>query len=291
MAARHLTLAALLALLALAAPASAQPARDLAIGITQYPATWHPNIEPMAAKGYVEGFALQPLTAHDADWKLTCLLCETLPTLENGLAVRETTPDGKPGIRLTYRLRPGAAWADGRPVSAEDLRFAWEAGRNGATGFGPAEFYRRAYALEVVDARTVVLHLDKVTFDFAAMGDFQPLPAHLDRERWLADPRGYRSRTAYDTETTNPGLWNGPYRIATVTPGSTGNYGANAAFFINHALPTYANRVIKLNRLRGPTVVGYMFGGIYSTVSNTSSNTFQATGASNQVFQITMTRT
>jgi hypothetical protein len=38
-------------------------------------------------------------------------------------------------------------------------------------------------------------------------------------------------------------------------------------------------------------VVGYMFGGIYSTVSNTSSNTFRATGASNQVFQITMTPT
>ena len=76
--------------------------------------------------------------------------------------------------------------------------------------------------------------------------------------------------------------------IPAVTPGSTGNYGANAAFFINHALPTYANRVIKLNRLRGPTVVGYMFGGIYSTVSNTSGNTFRATGASNQVFQITL---
>jgi hypothetical protein len=79
--------------------------------------------------------------------------------------------------------------------------------------------------------------------------------------------------------------------IPAVTPGSTGNYGANAAFFMNQALPTLGNGVIALNRLRGPTVVGYMFGGIYSTVSNTSSNTFQATGASNQVFQITMTRT
>jgi peptide/nickel transport system substrate-binding protein len=212
---------ALFALLALATPANAQPARDLTIGITQYPATWHPNIEPMAAKTYVEGFALQPLTAYDADWHLTCLLCETLPTLENGLAVRETTPDGKPGIRLTYRLRDGAAWADGRPVTSDDLRFAWEAGRNSETGFGPAEFYRSSYALEIIDARTVVLHQDKVTYDFAAMGEFQPLPAHLDRERWRADPRGYRSRTAYDTETTNPGLWNGPYRIAAVTPGST----------------------------------------------------------------------
>jgi hypothetical protein len=34
-----------------------------------------------------------------------------------------------------------------------------------------------------------------------------------------------------------------------------------------------------------------MFAEIYSTMSNTSSNTFRATGASNQVFQITMTPT
>jgi hypothetical protein len=60
---------------------------------------------------------------------------------------------------------------------------------------------------------------------------------------------------------------------------------------MNQAVPTFSNRVIKLNRLRGPTVAGYMFGGIYSTVSNTTSNTFRATGASNQVFQITLTPT
>jgi hypothetical protein len=77
--------------------------------------------------------------------------------------------------------------------------------------------------------------------------------------------------------------------IAAVTPGSTGNYGANAAFFMNQAVPAASNGVMKLNRLRGPTVVGYMFGGNYSTMSITSGSTFRATGASNQVFQITLT--
>ncbi len=209
-----------LVLLALATPAVAQPRDTLTIGVTQYPATWHPNLEPMVAKSYVEGFTLRPLTAYDPEWRLGCLLCETLPTLENGLAVRETTPDGKAGLRLTYTLREGARWADGRPVTAEDLRFAWEAGRNRETGFGPAEFYRSAYELVVVDQRTIILRLDKVTFDFASMGQFVPLPAHLERERWQADPRGYRTRTAYDTESTNPGLWNGPYRVVATTPGA-----------------------------------------------------------------------
>jgi len=209
----------LLALLPLAAAAQA-PRDSLTIGIIQYPSTFHPNIEAMVAKSYVLGFARRPLTAYDADWRLACLSCETLPTLENGLAQRETTPEGKPGLRVTYRLREGLRWGDGTPVSAEDLLFAWAAGREFATGFGPAEFYRSAYELIVEDPRTITLRLDKITFDFASMGDFQPLPAHVERARWQADPRTYRTRTAYDTETTNPALWNGPYRITATQPGA-----------------------------------------------------------------------
>ena len=219
MAARFLPTVA--AALALAAPALAQPQREtLTIGITQFPSTFHPNIDNMAAKSYVLGFARRPVTAYGVDWQLMCLLCETLPTLENGLAARETTAEGKPGLRVTYRLRADARWGDGTPVSAADLRFAWEAGRNAETGFGGAEFYRSAYELIVEDARTVTLRFDKVTFDFASLGDFQPLPAHVERARWEQEPRTYRQRTAYDTETANPALWSGPYRVTAVQPGA-----------------------------------------------------------------------
>lgn len=217
-------------LLAVASPAAAQPRDTLTIGITQYPSTFHPNIENMAAKSYVLGFARRPLTAYGPDWQLGCLFCETLPTLENGLAERETTADGKPGMRVTYRLREGLRWGDGTPVSSDDLRFAWEAGRDPATGFGPAEFYRSAYELIVVDPRTVTLRFDRVTFEYNSMGDFQPLPAHIERARWQADPRAYRTRTAYDTETTNPGLWNGPWRITGVQPGASVTLDRNEAW-------------------------------------------------------------
>ncbi len=210
----------LLAALA-AAPALAQPARDsLTIGIMQYPATFHPNIEAMAAKSYIGGFTRRPLTARDPDWALACLGCETVPTLENGLAVREQTPDGRPGIRVTWRLREGWRWADGQPVTAEDLLFAWQAGRDFSTGFGGAEFYRQAYEAIVTDPRSITLRFDRVTFEYGSAGDFVPLPSHLERAIWQADPRAYRTRTLYETQTTNPGLWNGPYRVAAVTPGS-----------------------------------------------------------------------
>ncbi|WP_338144517.1 peptide ABC transporter substrate-binding protein [Neoroseomonas marina] len=231
------------AVLALATPAAAQQRDSLTIGITQYPSTFHPNIENMAAKSYVLGFARRPLTAYGADWRLACLTCETVPTLENGLAVRETTPDGKPGIRVTYRLREGLRWGDGTPVSAEDLRFAWEAGRDAATGFGPAEYYRSAYELIVEDPRTVTIRFDRVTFEYASAGDFQPLPAHIERARWQADPRAYRTRTAYDTETTNPALWNGPFRITAVQPGASVTLERNPAW--NGAAPQFRRITIR----------------------------------------------
>ncbi|NKC33798.1 peptide ABC transporter substrate-binding protein [Falsiroseomonas selenitidurans] len=220
MATLRLTLGLLLAV-PIGVPAAAQPAREsLSIGITQYPATFHPNFEAMAAKSYIAGFTRRPLTARDPDWNLACLGCTTVPSLENGLAVRETTADGKAGLRVTWQLREGWAWADGTPVTAEDLLFAWQAGRDFETGFGGAEFYRHAYEAIVEDPRRITLRFDRVTFDYAASGDWVPLPARLERPRWEADRRAYRTRSAYETETANPALWNGPYRVGAVAPGS-----------------------------------------------------------------------
>jgi peptide/nickel transport system substrate-binding protein len=205
----------------LALPAAAQARDQLTIGLTQYPSTLHPSIETMAAKSYVHGFTLRPITTYDADWQLTCMLCTHLPTIENGDAVRETAPNGNPGIRVTYRLREDARWGDGTPITADDIVFAWEAGREPATGMGPAELYRSLHRIVVVDPRTVTLHFDRLTFQYNAINDLRPLPAHLDRAIWQEDPRAYRTRTLYDRDPTRPGLWSGPYRIAALTTGAS----------------------------------------------------------------------
>ncbi len=242
----HRLLGSLLACAAVTLPALAQQpaARDqLTIGITQYPSTLHPNIDAMAAKSYVLGFARRPLTSYDQDWSLACLGCDTVPTLENGMAVRETTPDGRPGIRVTWRLREGWRWGDGTPVTAEDALFAWQAGRDFATGFGGSEFYRSAYEAIVVDARTIALRFDRVTFDFAATGSWEPLPAHIERARWEQEPRSYRSRSAYETEPANPGLWNGPYRISAVQPGAGITLERNTAW--NGAAPAFRRIAVR----------------------------------------------
>ncbi|MGH6995421.1 MAG: peptide ABC transporter substrate-binding protein, partial [Stellaceae bacterium] len=95
----------LLVILCLLLPAAAQSAEradELAIGISQFPATLNPLIDPMVAKSYVLGMVRRPLTVYDANWQLVCMLCETLPSFANGLAQKIALPGGKTGVRLTY---------------------------------------------------------------------------------------------------------------------------------------------------------------------------------------------
>jgi peptide/nickel transport system substrate-binding protein len=202
-----------------AAAAPARPQDALAIGITQFPSTLNPLIDPMMAKVYVLGMVRRPLTTYDAHWKLVCMLCVELPSFENGLARKLELGNGKTGIAITYRIRPDARWGDGVPITTEDVRFSYEVGKNPQTGVADAELYRRIIKLEVVDSKTFTLELDRLTFDYAAMNDFEILPAHLERQAF-ADPAQYRFRTLYDSDPTKPGLYMGPYRIAEVSPGS-----------------------------------------------------------------------
>jgi len=206
--------------LSLAASWGARAKDVLTIGITQFPANFHPAIESMLAKSYVLALARRPITAYDASWTLVCMLCTALPTIENGLARRERTAKGGEGVAVTFTLRPDAFWADGVPVSTADIVFSWEVGRHPQSGIAAAEIYRRIVAIDVRDAKTFTLHFDRLTYDYNAMGDFQPLPAHIERRVFEQAPADYRNRTVYDRDTANPGLWNGPYRVVEVVQGS-----------------------------------------------------------------------
>ena len=202
-------------------PGEGRAAKDeLVIGITQFPSTLHPNIDSMAAKSYVLAMAQRPFTAYDPEWQLICMLCTELPTIENGLARIEQEDDGSDGIALTYTIRPDATWGDGTPVTTDDVLFTYEVGAHPQSGVSNAELYRRITAIEVVDDKTFVMHVDRVTFEYNAINDFRVLPAHLERPVFEQDPVGYRNRTIFDTDPVNPGLYFGPYRIAEVSSGA-----------------------------------------------------------------------
>lgn len=213
-------LLSMIAVLVLAGSVKAQGARDqLTIGITQFPSSFHPNIDSMLAKTYILALTRRPFTTYDKDWKLVCMLCVKLPTIGNGLAVPEKTPEGKQGIAVTYTIRSDANWGDGQPVSTKDVVFTWKVGRHKKSGVGNMEFYRSLYKIDVKDSKTFTLHFDKLTFEYNAINGFELIPAHLD-ELNFSDPVAYKNRTAFDTDTTNEGLFFGPYLISEVASGA-----------------------------------------------------------------------
>jgi peptide/nickel transport system substrate-binding protein len=213
---------ALIILLCLLFPAAVQAAEradELSIGIIQFPSTLNPLIDPMLAKQYVLAMARRPLTTYDANWNLVCMLCETLPSFENGLARKLSLSGGKTGVRLTFTLKLGLRWADGAPVTTSDVIFSWQVGRDPLTGVAEGELYHRIIAITAKDARTFTVDMDRLTYDYAALNDLEILPEHVERAAF-ADPAQYRFRSNYDTNPSNPGLYDGPYRITKVAPGS-----------------------------------------------------------------------
>jgi peptide/nickel transport system substrate-binding protein len=211
----------ILALCTLAAPASAKD--ELVLGMTQTPGTWNPLISSMLAKSLISNMTARPLTAYDANSKLVCLVCTELPTIENGKARVIDLPDdgkggGKKGMEVEVEMRD-MKWGDGVPVTAKDVAFTLEVGKHPLSGVASSESYKRILKLDIKDDRHFTMTIDRVTFDYNSLS-LSLVPAHIEKPIFDANPAEYRNKTAYDTDSTNPGLAFGPYRIVEVVPGS-----------------------------------------------------------------------
>ena len=86
-------------------------------------------------------------------------------------------------------------------------------------------------------------------------------------------------------------LMSGEYPVIPSTGSNAGNpllFGAGAHFFAADGLPVYAHGVVDLDQLGiAPRVIGYIAGGIMSTLPNT--NTQSDSAASPYIFQVTLT--
>ncbi len=206
-------------LLSIISFSTATHAKDtLVIGMTQFPASFHPNFESMLAKYYALNLTMRPFTTYDANWDLVCMLCTSLPTIENGGAVVTDLGEGKKGISVTYSIHPEATWGDGTPVTTRDVEYTIEIGKNPESGIIGAEVYRRILSVDAIDDKTFTLHMDRVEFKYNELGLYL-IPEHIDRTAF-AEPSQYRHRNSYDTDTYNPGLYFGPYRIVNAVLGS-----------------------------------------------------------------------
>lgn len=193
---------------------------DLVIGIGQFPEGFNPNLFSHVAQSLILGATRRPFTAYNADWELICMLCTELPDVAAGTAREWVSPEGAEGWELDYTIDPDAVWADGTPITTRDVMFTWDVGRNPESGVVVSELYDQIEKIEVHDDHSFTIFNNKRNCDYQGLGGFGLLPAHID-EANFAEPHEYRNRSAFETDTTNPGLYFGPYVIADVEFGAS----------------------------------------------------------------------
>jgi peptide/nickel transport system substrate-binding protein len=89
----------------------------------------------------------EPLAAWDSNAELRAVLAAELPSLENGGLAK----DGK---SVTWKLKRGVTWHDGKPFTADDVVFNWAYARDPATAAVTAGSYN-AVTVEKIDDYTV----------------------------------------------------------------------------------------------------------------------------------------
>ena len=191
----------------------------LQIGVRQFPSSLHPLFSSEVSQSFILGAVNRPITAWDSDWNLICLLCEEIPSFANGGAKIIPGADGKDHVEMTWRLKSGLAWGDGKPVTVDDVIFTWQVARHEETGAVGYEFFRRILRMEKLDDRGWVVEIDRVSYDYQTYAGFTLLAKHVE-EKAFASPGEYRKRSLWVTGPSEPGLHNGPYQIDTVRQGS-----------------------------------------------------------------------
>ena len=201
---------------------AADQKNKLIIGMTQFPATMNPLIDSMVAKSYVLGFLQRPMTVYNHDWEPVCMMCTELPSFENGRAKKIVKGNGQETITAHYTLKPDVKWADGTPITTQDVLFSWQVGKHPLTGASNFDLFAKDIVdIKVIDDKNFILEFDEVKCEFAAINDFRLLPAHLEKNLFEKEPATYKDRTLYDADPTNAGLYFGPYVVKHIEPGAS----------------------------------------------------------------------
>jgi peptide/nickel transport system substrate-binding protein len=169
----------------------------------------------------------EPLVAFDPDGNLVAVLAAEVPSVQNGGVAR----DGK---SVTWKLKRGVQWHDGKPFTADDVIFNWEyATDTTATTIGTFKDIDR---IEKVDSHTVKLVFKRsVPFwaDAYCGSRGQIIPKHL-----FEAYKGGKSRDPREAPTNLKPVGTGPYKFVDFKPGdsiraeiNTNYHVANRPFF------------------------------------------------------------
>lgn len=179
----------------------------------------YPHV-PLTLNPYT--FEGETIATHDLLRPVLPTLLRINPDLTYGPSLALRVPSGRDvtdtPFSVTYHLDPRAVWSDGQPVTAEDVRFTWQAILDPRFPIADRSAYRHVTDVVAVDAHTVRLVFDGFYVwwpDLFSAGDFV-LPKHdLEGKDLGAELR----------DAVRVGA--GPFTIESWTPGLEIVYAAN----------------------------------------------------------------
>jgi peptide/nickel transport system substrate-binding protein len=173
------------------------------------------------------------LTASDPNGQIHAKLAEDVPTLENGLW--KLLPDGR--METTLRIRAGAEWHDGTPLTSDDLVFTFRVVNDRELPIFRNQAYNLVEAVEAPDPQTVVvrwkepfIRADNMFNESLGMNETLalPLPKHLLETPYQQDKLNFTQLPYFTDEFV--GL--GPYRLKEWVPGTSVIVQANDRFVL-----------------------------------------------------------
>lgn len=148
----------------------------------------------------------EPLASWDVDGHLNPILAAEIPSIKNG----GLAADGK---SVTWKIKSGVKWHDGKPLTADDFVFTWAYASDPATAAVSITAYSDL-TVEKVDDLTIRLLFNKPTpfWANAFVGAYGcVIPKHL-----FADYKGSKSREAPSNLAP---VGTGPYKFVEFKPG------------------------------------------------------------------------
>ena len=148
----------------------------------------------------------EPLATWDVEGALSPILAAEIPDLENGGLAK----DGK---SVTWKLKQGVKWHDGKPFTADDVVFNWQYASDPATAATTIGSYKDC-KVEKVDSHTVRVLFDKPTPFWADA--FVGVRGMIIPKHLYADYIGAKSR---DAPANLKPVGTGPYKFVDFKPG------------------------------------------------------------------------
>ncbi len=148
----------------------------------------------------------EPLASWDPDGNLAPILAVEIPSVQNG----GVSKDGK---SVTWKLKKGVTWHDGKPFTADDCVFTWEYCADPATASVSIATYKDI-KVDKVDSHTIKLTFAKPTPFWA--DPFVGVRGMVIPKHLFGAFKGDKSREA---PTNLKPVGTGPYRFVDFKPG------------------------------------------------------------------------